>query len=553
MQLEGEDLGGMSAEQMQAVIHDLHVHQIELEMQNEQLRLSQEDLEAARERFVELYDFAPVGYLTLNKEGLIVQANLTSVSMLGVERSRLVNVSFSRFVSSDDQEAYYHCWRKVFQSAGTHSCELRLRPASAEMFHGRLEAVRGIEGGAVVCRMTLSDITRQKRSEEQLRESERRRLKHESEEWKRLALEAGELGAWDQDVPTGRITCSAHACEMLDFPANTVFTWESVVSRVHPEDRAAFLREVEKSMDPAGFRRCDVVFRILLHRGSIRWLRFVAQTFFEGSALPRAARRTGVLADITRLKEAEEVVRSRAKELEGLVRERTGRLEEAIGELEHFSYTLVHDLRAPLRSVAGFSGLLLDSCGELSPANRKLLERSIMAVKRMDQLILDALNYNKIVRQHLPLDPVDCAALLEDVLDSYPQFQEARACICVNGVIPVVLGNTALLTQCFSNLLTNALKFVPNGTAPRVNISAQHLDNRVRIWIEDNGIGIREENHETIFKIFQRLNRDYEGTGIGLALVKKAVERMRGTVGFESQGQGSRFWLELEKAPAVGS
>src|SRR2546430_11236104 len=95
LQREEENLSGMSAEQMQAVIHDLHVHQIELEMQNEQLRLSQEDLESARERFVELYDFAPVGYLTLNKEGLIVQANLTSVAMLGVERSRLVNQSFS--------------------------------------------------------------------------------------------------------------------------------------------------------------------------------------------------------------------------------------------------------------------------------------------------------------------------------------------------------------------------------------------------------------------------------------------------------------------------
>ena len=112
----------------------------------------------------------------------------------------------------------------------------------------------------------------------------------------------------------------------------------------------------------------------------------------------------------------------------------------------------------------------------------------------------------------------------------------------------MVLGNTALLTQCFSNLLTNALKFVPKERVPRVNIFFQDESNRVRIWIEDNGIGIPQENHETIFKIFQRLNREYEGTGIGLALVKKAVERMRGSVGFESQGQGSRFWLELEKA-----
>jgi signal transduction histidine kinase len=111
------------------------------------------------------------------------------------------------------------------------------------------------------------------------------------------------------------------------------------------------------------------------------------------------------------------------------------------------------------------------------------------------------------------------------------------------------MGNPALLTQCFSNLLNNALKFVPPGRTPAIRIFAQDLGRHVRIWVQDNGIGIEKEHQAKIFLMFHRLSHAYEGTGIGLALVKKAVERMHGEVGVESQpGQGSRFWFELDKA-----
>lgn len=231
------------------------------------------------------------------------------------------------------------------------------------------------------------------------------------------------------------------------------------------------------------------------------------------------------------------------------MQERSASLQEALAELEHFSYTLVHDLRAPLRAIRGYSELLLEQCAHLSPAHSQYLQRSNVAVARMDQLIVDALDYSKIVRQQFPLVPVNCNDLLESLFDSYPQFHEARASISIESPLPCVLGNLALLTQCFSNLLTNALKFVAPGQAPRVRIFAQDLGSRVRICFEDNGIGIAEEYHAKVFQMFHRLNQDYEGTGIGLALVKKAAERMRGAVGVQSiSGHGSHFWLELDKA-----
>ena len=552
LQREGEILTGMSSEQMQALIHELHVHQIELEMQNEQLRVTQEDLEHASEGLVELYDFAPIGYLTVNQRGIIEQGNLTSATMFGLERSRLVNQPLSRFVFKEDQDAFYFCWRKVFESTGKHACEVRFCPVSGPVFYGRLEAVLAVDGEFANCRVTLSDITEQKEAESNLRESEKRRIQHENEEWKRLALEAGELGAWDHDLRTGRISCSAQGCAMLGFPPNTSFSWEDFLSRIHPGDRSAFLREIEKSLQPSGARRCETVFRVVMPGAALHWLRFAARTFFDNSPLSRPTRRTGVLADITRVKEAEELLRSRAKQLDAVVRERTMRLQEAVAELEHLSYTLVHDLRAPLRAIAGYTNLLMDQSAEINPTHRKFLERSHAAALRMDSLIVDTLSYSQVVRERAVLGPVDCAALLKQLIESYPQFQEASGNISIEGPFPLVLGNPSLLTQCFSNLMTNALKFVAPSKAPFVRIYAEDKKERVRIWVHDNGIGISEEGQKKIFGMFQRLNQEYEGTGIGLALVKKAVERMGGALGVESHpGQGSRFWIELDKAPAA--
>lgn len=542
-------MAGMSPEQIQATLHELQVHQIELEMQNEHLRVAQFELERARERYVDLYDFAPVGYLTITKKGLISAANLTCVNLLGVERSRLLSTSFASYVRKEDQDAFYLCLRKAFDSERTESCEIALRPSGSRAFHGRLELLSADDEGTAVCHVTLSDISEHMRAEQALRENEKRQLRYERDESLRLAFDAGNLGAWDQDLQSGRITCSPRGCAMLGFGPGEPVTWQSLVERVHPEDRADFLRAAEESSHPGGPGRFDVVFRIGLPSG-VRWLRFAARCSFEHPRSGRAVRRTGVVADISKQKEAEEILRSRSKQLEVLVRERTARLQDAVGELEHFSYTLAHDLRAPLRTMSGFGELLLAQCQNLDPLHRQYLVRSNAAAQRMDQLIQDALNYNKIVRENFTLTPVDCGALLQELIDSYPQFQEARSSIAINRPLPQVQGNAALLTQCFSNLLNNALKFVATGTIPRVRIFASENGERARLWFEDNGIGIAEDCHERIFEMFQRLSPQYEGTGIGLALVRKAAQRMRGSVGVESQpGRGSRFWLELDKTP----
>ena len=245
--------------------------------------------------------------------------------------------------------------------------------------------------------------------------------------------------------------------------------------------------------------------------------------------------------------------RVRAKEkLEQMVAERTAQLRDTVAELEAFSYSVAHDMRAPLRAMNGYSRFLEQDFGQSLPDGAKEFVRKIASgAERLDSLITDVLNYSKLARGEMLLGKVDVERLTREIVESYPHLQEKGAAILIQSPIPPVIGNSAALTQCISNLLSNATKFVAPGTNPRVQVRADKNGEYVRVWVEDNGIGISEAGQKRIFGMFQRLNpaKEFEGTGIGLTIVRKAVARMGGRVGVESQiGVGSRFWFELKGA-----
>jgi PAS domain S-box-containing protein len=252
------------------------------------------------------------------------------------------------------------------------------------------------------------------------------------------------------------------------------------------------------------------------------------------------------------LRIAQEQLGRHAEELEKQVAERTVSLRETIGDLEAFSYSITHDMRAPLRAMQGFSRMLSEECApDLSAEGQDYLRRIATAAERMDRLIVDVLSYSRVARAELPLEPIDVGKLVREIIETYPTFQAPTADIQLDGDFPQVLGAEAILTQCVSNLLNNAVKFVSPGVLPRVRIWAEPVlpGSMVRINFKDNGVGVNPELHERIFGIFQRVSNSYEGTGIGLAIVKKSVERIGGKVGIESElGKGSTFWLELKPA-----
>ncbi len=258
-----------------------------------------------------------------------------------------------------------------------------------------------------------------------------------------------------------------------------------------------------------------------------------------------------VKQDMTSRKQAEEDLARSHEQLELLVGRRTVELRATIAELEHFSYTITHDLRSPLRAMNTYAVVLEKESGaSLPPQAVEYLRRIKAAGSRMDMLIKDALNYSKALRSELSLHPVETGALLRGLIESYPDLHPPAAEIRVEFDRLLVRADESALTQCLSNLLGNAVKFVPPGTRPLVRVRAETKLDTVRIWVEDNGIGIPKEEQAIIFEMFQRLHGEdeYPGTGIGMALVRKVVQRMGGQVGLESEpGNGSRFWIELAK------
>src|ERR1051326_5833779 len=258
----------------------------------------------------------------------------------------------------------------------------------------------------------------------------------------------------------------------------------------------------------------------------------------------RVAERTKDLKDANaKLQQVEAQIRLRAQDLEKEVAERTGELRESVSSLEQFCYTIAHDLRAPLRTMHGFSDALLNEC-PLNETGQEYARRIAAAAARMDLLIRDLLAYGRMNSTNLEAFPVNPAGLLEDVIRG---FGRDDVVFHIEKPIPRVQANPTGLKQVFENLIANAIKFVAPGVVPKIRFFAEPREDRVRIFIKDNGIGIDEKFHQRIFRVFERLNpSQYPGTGIGLAIVQRGVERMGGRAGVESQpGHGSCFWIEL--------
>jgi PAS domain S-box-containing protein len=249
--------------------------------------------------------------------------------------------------------------------------------------------------------------------------------------------------------------------------------------------------------------------------------------------------------------------RAHVDQLERLVDDRTAALQRIVSDLEAFSYTLVHDMRAPLRAISGFAEILsMDHAQNLNADGKRHLGRIEHSAARMDQLIVDILSYSQLSRNPPELRPVNLDATVRDILRSHREFQPDRADIDIVAPLPVVNGNDALLTQCFSNLLHNATKFVAPMVKPRIRIGARVDGETARIEITDNGIGIAPEAVGRIFEPFRREHANYDGTGIGLAIVQRVVDQLGGRVGVDSEpGKGSCFWVELRTRcrPAVTS
>lgn len=251
-----------------------------------------------------------------------------------------------------------------------------------------------------------------------------------------------------------------------------------------------------------------------------------------------------------RVAERTSALRKSEEGLERRVEERTRELQDANDALEAFGYSVSHDLRTPLRNMQFLAQALEEDYGDrLDAGGKDFCRRIAAAAQKMDTLISDLLAYSRISRSDLPLGRVDLNGVVAEARSALAEtIRTSQAQVTVKGPLPPIFGHRTTLVQVATNLLANAVKFVALGVRPEVCVRAEERDGFVRLWVEDNGIGIASEHKQRIFNVFERLHGEetYPGTGIGLAIVRKGIERTGGRVGVDSQlGRGSRFWVDL--------
>jgi len=525
-----------------------HLQRIVLFIQDiTEQRASQAALRTSEIRYRRLFESARDGILILDpRSRKITDANPFMSELLGYRHEELLNKELWEIGLLKDEKASRRAFRELQRNHFIRYEDLPLQNKAGE--RREVEFVSNLydEAGREVIQCNIRDITRRKHAAESLRESEER--------FHAIFTHAS-AGIAQTDM-TGRFTLvNKGYCEI------TGRTPKELIGRsqqdiTHPDDRAAneiLLKELKK--EGAGF---VIEKRYLRPNGKIIWVRNSVSMVNHSS--PDHQYLLAVTQDITAHKRAEEALLAakdemarHALQLEQLVQERTIELQKTIQELEGFSYSVSHDMRAPLRAMQSFAQFLVEEYGgKLDEQGVHYLHQIMRSAVRLDRLIQDVLSYTKIIHATLPMERVDLDRLVRDIVETFPNGQPIKPEIQIKGSLPQVMGNDALLAQCISNLLTNGAKFVSPGTTPRLQISAEALKGgQVRVWFRDNGIGVAPEDHDRIFRLFERIHPStkYEGTGIGLSIVRKATERMGAQVGFDSQlGEGSNFWIQLKKA-----
>jgi PAS domain S-box-containing protein len=324
---------------------------------------------------------------------------------------------------------------------------------------------------------------------------------------------------------------------------------------IHPDDRERVAEGWRQAVASASASAAEYRFRRA--DGTVTWVQGQAVQMRDANG--GLAGYIGTISDFTlrkaaeeRLRESEAQLQRHAAELEQKVAERTASLREAMAQMEEFSYSVSHDLRAPLRAMNGYAVALMEDFGaHLDPMARGYIERIQRSSQRMEKLTHDMLTYSRVARAEVNLTAVDVVTLLRDLVNQYSELQPEAADLEIATPFHAVRAHETSLGQCLANLLTNAAKFVAPGVRPKIRVRCEPVGERVRIWVEDNGIGVEPRYHSNLFKAFERAPTPapYAGTGIGLAVVRKATEKMGGTCGVESDGQnGSRFWIEVPRA-----
>jgi PAS domain S-box-containing protein len=511
----------------QHALHELQVHQIELEMQNEELRRTQAALDVERARYFELYDLAPVGYCTLSAHGLIRQANLCLAAALDLPRTTLAKQRLSRFILDQDQDTYYLMLARLLKTTDTQSCDLRMVKRDATPFWMHVVATAAQDdGGEPVLRLALTDLTERRKAEQQ-------RL-HQLIELSREATVVMRDGKMVYVNPAAIGLFGAESAQqlmcipMLDL-VRTDFHRLAQQREQGLIEGAPVTPVYEEKWLKLGGTPMDL---------EVQRSRMV----FDGTAAIQVA-----LRDITRQKLIDRLLQDNNTELK-LARSVADGANQAKSE---FIASMSHELRSPLNSILGFTQLM--EFGETTQVQKKNLAQILSAGGHLLGLINELLDLSLIEsgKLKMELEPVALGLTLQEcggMIEMQAQGRGVSLSFQPLATPWYVHADPRRLRQVLLNLLSNAVKY--NRAGGSVSVSCVFPDaSSVRISITDSGIGMTPQQLGQLFQPFNRLGREgglQEGSGLGLVVTRRLVELMEGSIGVHSEeGVGSCFWVEL--------
>lgn len=419
------------------------------------------------------------------------------------------------------------------------------RDGSIRYAHASYTAIRNDDGEVEFVLVQATDITERRLSEQALIESENRF---------RSAFEDAATPMALQDVDGAYLRVNDAFCELVGRSETELMKMSYRDLTMHEDLGLDTQLDMKMLKGKIRFHKGQVK-RYIHREGHIVWVIVSASLVRDAEGRPQY--RVVQAQDITERQQAlealnrsREELRNLNQSLERLVAERTSELQSANEDLEAYAHSVAHDLRAPLRAMYGFAKALReDYADRLDDDGREYTQFIESASHDMDDLIQDLLRYSKVGQGDMSIDSIDMDEVVERALEQLSEeIKERNPKLTVDRPLGRVIAHRSTLVQVVSNLVSNGLKFVADGAVPVIRIRSENHKGRIRLWVEDEGLGIDPEFQAKIFRVFERLHgvETYPGTGIGLAIVRRAAESLNGSFGVDSiPGQGSRFWVEL--------
>ena len=505
-------------------------------------RQAEEALRRSQAELKGIIQSATDAILTVDEQQRIILFNRAAEKMFGCPPQSALGESISRFIPERFRDKHVEHIRRFGETGVTNRAMGNLNPLCGVRANGEefpIEAsISQIEhDGNKVFTVIIRDITERRQTEEQLRTSE---------EQFRLLLDGVKDFAIYMLDPEGRImSWNAGASRIKGYSSDEIIGQD--FSRFYTtEDQAKGQprRELQKALSEGRLEDQGIRVR---KDGTTFWANAVITPMYDESGMLLGFSK--VLRDITERRRAEEEIRALNRELEQRVRERTKELEATNKELEAFTYSVSHDLRAPLRHIAGFSKMLSEGCADtLNHEGRHYLQRIQDGTRRMGTLVDDLLSLTRIGRHELRVQVTGLDSIVRDVISELRPDTEGRNVEWKISSLPFVEGDPALLKVVFHNLISNALKYTRPRSPAIIEVGSEEVDNQPAVFVRDNGVGFNMKYADKLFGVFQRLHRaeDFEGTGVGLATVQRVVQKHGGRIWAQAElDKGATFYFSL--------